>query len=50
MDAQDLGAKSVRDMNEMREAGALRFEIRSPAAQREGGIHGLHTYEKRLMY
>lgn len=46
---QDLGARSVVELNEMREAGALRFEIRSPAAQREGGIHGLHTYEKRVM-
>jgi len=46
---QDLGARSVVELNAMREAGKLRFEIRSPAAQREGGIHGLHTYEKRLM-
>lgn len=46
---QDIGAKSIDELNAMRDAGALRFDIRSPAAQREGGIHGLHTYEKRLM-
>lgn len=46
---QDLGARNVPELNAMREAGALRLEIRSPAAQREGGIHGLHSFEKRLM-
>jgi len=46
---QDLGARSVAQLNEFRDSGALRFEIRSPAAQREGGIHGLFSYEKRLM-
>jgi IMP dehydrogenase len=46
---QDVGVKSIAELNAQRDAGAVRFEIRSPAAQREGGIHGLHTYEKRLM-
>jgi IMP dehydrogenase len=46
---QDIGARSVEELHAMRDEGRLRFDIRSPAAQREGGIHGLHTYEKRLM-
>ena len=41
---QDLGARSVAQLNDMREAGTLRCEIRSPAAQKEGGVHGLHTW------
>eukprot|EP00501_MAST-03F_sp_TOSAG23-6_P002071 GSMAST32.ASY1.ANO1.2162.1 assembled CDS len=28
--------------------GQLRFEIRSPASQREGGVHDLHSFERRL--
>jgi len=45
---QDIGARSVDEVNTMREEGRLRFEIRSASAQREGGIHGLASYEKRL--
>ena len=26
--------------------GQLRFELRSAAAQREGGVHGLHSFER----
>ena len=46
---QDLGAGTIKQLNEMREAGKLRFEVRSAAAQKEGGVHGLYSYEKRLM-
>jgi len=45
---QDAGIKDVKDANEKLENGNLRFEIRSPAAQKEGGVHGLHNYQKRL--
>lgn len=45
---QDAGAKSIDHLNKMVHEGQLRFEIRSPAAQREGGVHGLHSYEKTL--
>ena len=45
---QDIGARSVDEVNAMRDEGRLRFEIRSASAQREGGIHGLASYEKRL--
>ena len=30
-------------------AGQLRFELRSAAAQREGGVHGLHSFERSLV-
>mmetsp|Transcript_4498 Transcript_4498/g.9766 ORF Transcript_4498/g.9766 Transcript_4498/m.9766 type:complete len:191 (-) Transcript_4498:109-681(-) len=45
---QDLGVRSVASLPEKLHAGELRFELRSPAAQREGGIHGLHSYERKL--
>lgn len=45
---QDLGTKSLTELSDRRESGQLRFEIRSPAAQREGGVHGLHNYERKL--
>jgi IMP dehydrogenase len=45
---QDAGLKSVEDAREKLYANKLRLEIRSPAAQKEGGVHGLHSYQKRL--
>mmetsp|Transcript_42187 Transcript_42187/g.47124 ORF Transcript_42187/g.47124 Transcript_42187/m.47124 type:complete len:519 (-) Transcript_42187:269-1825(-) len=45
---QDAGIKSVKIGHERLNNGKLKFEIRSPAAQREGGVHGLHSYQKRL--
>jgi IMP dehydrogenase len=45
---QDAGIKSLVDAHECINNGRLRFEIRSPAAQKEGGVHGLHSYQKRL--
>jgi IMP dehydrogenase len=45
---QDAGIKSAEEAREKLYADKLRFEIRSPAAQKEGGIHGLHSFEKRL--
>jgi IMP dehydrogenase len=44
---QDLGATSVARINQMRDAGELRFELRSPAAIKEGGVHGLHSYQQK---
>jgi len=46
---QDAGIRSVRDIPRLQEEGSLRFELRSGAAQHEGGIHGLYAYEKKLM-
>ena len=45
---QDAGLKSLDDAWEKLYHGRVRFEIRSPAAQKEGGVHGLHSYQKRL--
>jgi hypothetical protein len=28
--------------------GQARFELRSPQAQREGGVHDMHMYNKQL--
>merc|ERR1712025_483415 len=45
---QDIGAKSVEDVQRQMYAGMVRFELRSAAAQREGGVHGLHSFERKL--
>mmetsp|Transcript_3347 Transcript_3347/g.6950 ORF Transcript_3347/g.6950 Transcript_3347/m.6950 type:complete len:541 (-) Transcript_3347:120-1742(-) len=45
---QDGGVRSLADANERLYGGTLRFEVRSPAAQKEGGVHGLHSFQKRL--
>jgi len=45
---QDMGTRSVVAMHQILYSGDLRLELRSPAAQREGGVHGLHAFEKRL--
>mmetsp|Transcript_39317 Transcript_39317/g.88394 ORF Transcript_39317/g.88394 Transcript_39317/m.88394 type:complete len:538 (+) Transcript_39317:89-1702(+) len=45
---QDMGVRSVEDLVVQQCSGKLRFEIRSAAAQREGGVHGLHSFERKL--
>lgn len=45
---QDLGARDLVQLKEMRDGGEIRFEVRTPAAQREGGVHSLYSYEKQL--
>merc|ERR1711920_1137915 len=45
---QDIGAKTVEDLKMQLYTGQLRFELRSAAAQREGGVHGLHSFERKL--
>mmetsp|Transcript_31577 Transcript_31577/g.47724 ORF Transcript_31577/g.47724 Transcript_31577/m.47724 type:complete len:528 (+) Transcript_31577:74-1657(+) len=45
---QDAGITSLEEAMERLYNDQLRFEIRSPAAQKEGGVHGLHSYQKRL--
>lgn len=42
----DIGYASLEDLKSAHDNGGLRFELRSGAAQREGGVHSVHTYEK----
>ena len=42
---QDLGVSSLNQLTEARESGSLRFEWRTVAAQGEGKVHSLHSYE-----
>lgn len=43
---QDMGCTSLSDLVIKQRSGELRFELRSPAAQREGQVHSVHTYDK----
>lgn len=45
---QDIGVRSVIELQDHVSQGIVRFEKRSPSAQLEGGVHGLLSYEKRL--
>jgi IMP dehydrogenase len=45
---QDIGVKSVQELQEATANGDVRFEKRSNSAQAEGGVHGLQSFEKRL--
>ncbi|KAF3985457.1 hypothetical protein FT663_05296 [Candidozyma haemuli var. vulneris] len=45
---QDIGVTSVTDLKERVYGGDVRFEFRTASAQLEGGVHGLHSYEKKL--
>ncbi|KAL9146955.1 hypothetical protein ABFS82_13G143400 [Erythranthe guttata] len=44
---QDLGASSVQSAHDLLKSGVLRLEVRTGAAQAEGGVHGLFNYEKK---
>ncbi len=45
---QDIGTQSVDILRKNVDEGIVRFEFRTASAQLEGGVHNLHTYEKRL--
>jgi len=45
---QDIGVKSVSELRSGVLNGAVRFERRSAAAQAEGSVHSLHSYEKHM--
>nr|CEL67492.1 TPA: Inosine-5'-monophosphate dehydrogenase [Neospora caninum Liverpool] len=45
---QDVGARSLSDMHAQLVSGDLRFDVRSGAAQREGDVHDLHSFERKL--
>ncbi|XVF56946.1 hypothetical protein PTKIN_Ptkin06aG0161800 [Pterospermum kingtungense] len=46
---QDLGASSLSSAHELLRSGTLRLEVRTGAAQVEGGVHGLVSYEKKSL-
>jgi IMP dehydrogenase len=43
---QELGQRTVKALHEALVDSRLRFEMRSPSAQREGGVHSLPGYTK----
>lgn len=45
---QDMGTISITQMREQLYDKTLRFEVRSSSAQREGGVHDLHSFQQRL--
>ncbi len=45
---QDIGVESVSEFRQKVDTGFVRFEYRTASAQAEGGVHSLHSYEKRL--
>ncbi|KAE9621508.1 hypothetical protein Lal_00032662 [Lupinus albus] len=44
---QDIGANSLQSAHDLLRSRVLRLEVRTGAAQVEGGIHGLVSYEKK---
>ncbi|KAF3448804.1 hypothetical protein FNV43_RR09517 [Rhamnella rubrinervis] len=44
---QDLGASSLQSAHDLLRSRVLRLEVRTGAAQVEGGVHGLISYEKK---
>ena len=45
---QDFGGKGVAHGRELLTSGDLRMETRSGAAQVEGGVHDMHSFEKKV--
>ncbi|KAI9356929.1 IMP dehydrogenase/GMP reductase [Pilaira anomala] len=45
---QDIGCSSLEAFHASVYDGKVRFEKRTAAAQMEGGVHGLHSFEKKL--
>jgi IMP dehydrogenase len=43
---QDMGTKDMTTLHENLYSGKLRFELRSPSAQMEGGIHDMYSYKE----
>lgn len=45
---QDIGHQSIGAFQQAVRDGVVRFEKRTASAQLEGGVHGLHSFEKKL--
>lgn len=46
---QDIGTPSLAKLHESVYNNQLRFELRTNAAQKEGGVHNLYSYEKSVI-
>ena len=46
---QDLGVNSVPGLHDKLFGELVRFELRSSAAQKEGGVHDLHSFKKNYL-
>ena len=46
---QDIGVQSIQELHESLWSGGLLFERRSNSAQREGGVHGLFSYQEPVL-
>ena len=44
---QDMGCRSLDMLWTRLYDGSLRFELRTPGAQLEGGVHDLHSYQRK---
>lgn len=45
---QDIGTPDFDTLKQAMRNGSLRFEMRTSSAQVEGGVHGLHSFQKKL--
>ncbi|CAF0761528.1 unnamed protein product [Rotaria sordida] len=45
---QDIGCQSLEQLHQGSTQGIIKVEKRTAAAQIEGGVHNLHSFEKRL--
>jgi IMP dehydrogenase len=45
---QDIGCQSLDELHQGATQGIIKVEKRSTSAQIEGGVHNLHSFEKRL--
>jgi IMP dehydrogenase len=43
---EEIGLNSMEQLTEANIRNVLKFELRSAAAQQEGHVHSLHTYDK----
>ncbi len=46
---QDIGTPDIAQLHDALASERLRFEFRTNAAQREGGVHNLYSYEKTVV-
>jgi IMP dehydrogenase len=43
---QGMGVKNLENLYKKVDSGELRFEIRSPSSQKEGGVHSLSSIDR----